>query len=84
MILQEVVLKKESNLRKLIEERVGSSVIIKDDHLLWQHGKILNADDTQRYQIELYNAKGKTEMWYDDILQLIDVYKDPTPNLQLD
>jgi len=85
MILKEIILgKNDKERREMMEKLIGNEVIIEDEHLLWQHGKILNANNTRRYEIELYNARGKTEMWYNDILQLIEVYKYPTPNLQID
>jgi len=73
MILEEISLgKTKEEKRKAIQDNLGQQVILKDSHNDWCHGVILKERyDFETYQMKLIDARGKRQLHYHDLNQLI-------------
>lgn len=73
MIIEEILLgKDEADKKKKINDNLGKEVIINDEHNFWVHGTLIKeGSDDQVYQIDLFNAMGKTHLSYHDLNQLL-------------
>ena len=73
MILKEIVLgKTEDSKRNAIKDNLGQQVILNDDHNDWCHGLLLKEKfDNQVYQMNIADGRGKRQLHYHDLNQLL-------------
>ncbi len=87
MILREIVLgPTEENKREIIYGNFGRQVIVKDIHEGLCHGVLLEeGSDKEVYQMKIEDARGRRQLHYNDLLQLIALYSDrrfPLPKIR--
>jgi hypothetical protein len=87
MILEEISLgKDEESKRKAIQGILGQHAILSDLHESWCHCKILeDGYDNQVYQVQIGDRRGKRQLHYHDLNQLLVIINNPHyPRPELD
>jgi hypothetical protein len=79
MILNEINLgKNEEHRRKAIQSNLGQHAILNDGHEFWCHCKILETGyDSEVYQVQIGDSRGKRQLHYHDLNQLIVISNHP-------